>query len=148
MFCVFLDLKLIINMKKIFTISFLLASVNLLWASGRFDGHSDPLKVTFIKNPHKVHDLTYQAELRKSTAWNEFLAKNNNWSVVFNEENQMPHKAFGTPIPMAGPDALTRAERFLNTELSGFGIQQNQLVYRSTVNSGKKYDYVNWKQHY
>ncbi|MFM7054992.1 MAG: T9SS type A sorting domain-containing protein [Bacteroidota bacterium] len=135
-------------MKKIFTISFLLASVNLLWASGRFDGHSDPLKVTFIKNPHKVHDLTYQAELRKSTAWNEFLAKNNNWSVVFNEENQMPHKAFGTPIPMAGPDALTRAERFLNTELSGFGIQQNQLVYRSTVNSGKKYDYVNWKQHY
>lgn len=134
-------------MKKLLPILFVFIS-NLGFASGHVHGYDDPLKVTFIKNPHKSHDLAYQQQLRNNTAWNEFFARNGNWSVLFNEENQMPHKAFGSPIQMAGSDVKSRAERFLNTELSGFGIQQNQLVFRSTVTTGKKYDYVNWKQQY
>ncbi|MFM7080098.1 MAG: hypothetical protein ACKOYC_09965, partial [Bacteroidota bacterium] len=134
-------------MRKLLPILFVFVS-HLGFASGHFQGYNDPLKVTFIKNPHKVHDLAYQQQLRKGAAWNEFFARNSNWSVVFNEENQMPHKAFGTPIAITGSDAKSRAERFLNTELSVFGLQHSQMVYRSTVTSGKKYDYVNWKQHY
>jgi len=134
------------SMKK-FLLPVLVLFSSLAFSSGQIHNYDDPLKVTFIKNPHKTHDLAYQQQLRNTSAWQQFLARNGTWSVVFNEENQMPHKAFGAPMAVPGSDARSRAERFLNTELSGFNLRQDQLQFRS-VSSGKKYDYVNYKQTY
>ncbi|MGR6086633.1 MAG: T9SS type A sorting domain-containing protein [Arcticibacter sp.] len=134
-------------MKKIFTLSLCLFIANLTWASGRFDGHSDPLRVTFIKNPHKVHDLMYQQQLRNAASWQQFMSRNGSWNVVFNEESQMPHRAFGVPVLVNGASIRDKSDRFIGTELSVFGTRLENLDFRS-ISSSKKYDYVNYSQRY
>jgi Zn-dependent metalloprotease len=133
-------------MKRALHLVFLLISTTA-FASGHFAGHNDPLLVTFIKNKHKVHDLSYQQQLRAGESWQQFATKNGPWNVVFNEENQMPHKAFGSPRMLSGADIRAKSEQFLNTELSVFNVEFSNLKYRSTA-SGKKYDYVNFWQQY
>lgn len=133
-------------MKKALPFLLLLLTTSA-FASGHFAGHNDPLLVTFIKNKHKVHDLAYQQQLRAGESWQRFLIQNGSWNVVFNEENQMPHKAFGTPQVLNGADVRSKSDFFVASELSMFNVNPNNLQYRSTA-SGKKYDYVNYWQQY
>jgi Zn-dependent metalloprotease len=47
-------------------------------------------------------DESIQKELREGSVWQEFLSDNPNWFVMFDENNKMPHKAFGEPIQLNG----------------------------------------------
>ena len=33
--------------------------------------------------------------------WQGFMAQHPDWFVIFNESNQMPHRAFGAPIQIS-----------------------------------------------
>jgi len=47
-------------------------------------------------------DATVQEQLRNGTDWQSFLNSHPNWFVMFDENNKMPHRAFGEPIQLSG----------------------------------------------
>jgi Zn-dependent metalloprotease len=59
--------------------------------------HNDENEVRYI-NVDMQLDYEYQNFLRNSQAWQDFRTANLNWFVIFNERNQLPHRAFGSPI--------------------------------------------------
>lgn len=102
-------------------------------------------EVRFVKNNKWKPDAGYQEELRNKANWQSFIQANGTWYVMFNEENQRPYPAFGTPIQMAGADSRERAMNFITSKLTGFNIPVNELNFESVV-SGDDYDYVDYNQ--
>ena len=47
-------------------------------------------------------DATVQQQLREGSVWQAFLSNNPNWYVMFDENNKLPHKAFGEPKQLNG----------------------------------------------
>lgn len=101
----------------------------------------------YIKNNKKQPDISYQTELRHSAAWQHFLKSNGDWYVVFNEQNALPHKAFGKPIQVSGATLEEKALDFINNELSEFKIPVDGLQLQKAFGSDK-FDYVNFYQTY
>ena len=62
--------------------------------------HIDGNEIRYYKA--KPLDLIIQEDLRRGDFWQEFLNNNPNWFVMFDENNNMPHKAFGEPIQLNG----------------------------------------------
>ena len=58
--------------------------------------HHDDNEIRFVKNKQPL-DNQYQSYLRKMV-WSQFQSANSNWFVIFNEQNRLPHRAFGSPI--------------------------------------------------
>ena len=78
----------------------LLFSLSLVFALDLFaakHNHSDENEVRYIKEK-RVIDPHYQQLLRDGDLWQSFRANNGDWFVIFNEQNQLPHRAFGSPI--------------------------------------------------
>jgi len=48
-----------------------------------------------------------QLELIRTSEWQEFTKKNGNWSVMWNEIQTNPHRAFGKPIKIPGYSTIT-----------------------------------------
>ena len=82
-------------MKKV--ISLLLVSIISIGLFATKHNHTDENEVRFIKE-NTVLNPQYQQELRNSILWQNFRANNPDWFVIFNENNQLPHRAFGEPI--------------------------------------------------
>ncbi len=59
--------------------------------------HTDENEVRYVKKNVELNPQ-YQQQLRNAEMWQNFMAKNPDWFVIFNENNQMPHRAFGAPI--------------------------------------------------
>lgn len=59
--------------------------------------HADENEVRYVKKNVELNPQ-YQQQLRNTEMWQNFMAENPNWFVIFNENNQMPHRAFGAPI--------------------------------------------------
>ena len=59
--------------------------------------HVDKNEVRYINTEMEL-DLKYQEDLRNTKFWQDFIANNPSWFVVFNESNQLPHRAFGSPL--------------------------------------------------
>ncbi len=59
--------------------------------------HYDENEIRFVKDKKPLNDQ-YQSLLRSSSLWQQFQENNPNWFVIFNEQNQLPHRAFGSPI--------------------------------------------------
>ena len=59
--------------------------------------HTDENEVRYVKKNIELNPQ-YQQQLRNSEMWQNFMTENPNWFVIFNENNQMPHRAFGSPI--------------------------------------------------
>ena len=79
---------------------FLILAVLTVLTSNSFaskHNHTDENEVRFIKE-NTVLNPQYQQELRNSILWQDFRANNPDWFVIFNENNQLPHRAFGEPI--------------------------------------------------
>jgi len=127
------------------SIGFLLLSA-MAFASGGVKKNEDPLLKTFITNSKKTTDRTYQNHLRSLSAWTNFHKKHNSWMVVFNEGNQKPHRAVGTPVFTGGATTRAVAENFMASELNEFKIP-GEMEYVSTATSSK-YHYVNYIQKY
>ncbi len=116
--------------------------------SGNFSGGSDPLEKRYIKDNKVKPDVSYQAELRKSTAWQNFRkSNNNNWSVEFNESTQLPHRAYGEPIQASGNNPEAAAMNFINTNLNEWHLPVGDLKLQ-TVSTSSKYHNVIFYQTY
>ena len=61
--------------------------------------HSDENEVRYITGGMEL-DHQHQQLLREGNLWKNFRESYPNWFVIFNERNQMPHRAFGAPIPI------------------------------------------------
>jgi hypothetical protein len=93
--------------------------------------------VTYIKDPQRVPDAAWQAELRERTPWQQFIAAHPQWSVEFNEASGKPRRAFGPPIATAGNTPEERALHFIASALAPFGIPLNELVHLATLPTAK-----------
>ena len=82
-------------MKKSFLLSLL--SILFISLSATTHSHHDDNEIRFVKNKQPL-DNQYQDYLRKNTVWSQFQSANSNWYVIFNEQNRLPHRAFGSPI--------------------------------------------------
>ena len=71
--------------------------------------HIDENEVRYIKE-NMVLNLQYQELLRNSQLWQNFRTNHSDWFVIFNENNQLPHRAFGAPI------AVNDLQSFLSTQ--------------------------------
>ncbi len=106
----------------------------------------DPLEKTFIKDIKKRNDANLQYQLRQNESWKNFESKTSNWQVVFNEANQMPHRAAGPGIklPNVG-DGMAVLNYFANTYLSNYTIPLNEMSLRSST-SNEKHRFLHFKQ--
>ena len=81
----------------------ILSLILILFFSSAFatkHNHTDENEIRYYKaNPL---DATLQQQLREGSAWQSFLEEHPNWFVIFNENNKMPHRAFGEPITLTG----------------------------------------------
>ena len=62
--------------------------------------HTDENEVRYVKKSVELNPQ-YQQQLRNAEMWQNFMAENPNWFVIFNEKNQLPHRAFGSPIQIS-----------------------------------------------
>ncbi len=110
-------------MKKIITLLWLMLAGTLSYADLKLPN------ITYIQNTKRTTDNQYQAYLRKNnTAWKNFSEKHGSWYAVFNEENQMPMRAFGTPIAVGGQTPSQKAQAFIQNQLREFNIPLPDLV--------------------
>lgn len=134
--------------KNLFNTIFILFLASFYYssfASGGLESTYDKNEIRYIKNNKRMPDVEYQAELRNKSNWQNFIQQNGTWFVIFNEENALPHRAFGKPISVFGSDGKGRALDFLGNQLQGFNIPLSELKYVSTVRT-KNYEYVNFTQ--
>ena len=73
-------------------------STSLLYATKH--EHIDENEIRYFKA--SPLDVTIQQQLREGEVWQSFLSDNSNWFVMFDENNKLPHKAFGEPIQLNG----------------------------------------------
>ena len=71
--------------------------------------HFDENEVRYIKDKTPLNPQ-YQEFLRNNSLWQNFRAVYTDWFVIFNERNQLPHRAFGSPI------AVNDIKVFLNSQ--------------------------------
>ena len=83
----------IMKSKIIFII--LTISTSFLYATKH--NHTDENEVRYITKNVELNPQ-YQQQLRNAEIWQNFMAENPDWFVIFNENNQMPHRAFGAPL--------------------------------------------------
>lgn len=120
-------------------------AANIALASGDPHGNGQTPEVTFIKDTKRMPNVQYQLQLRESAPWANFLNAHPNWSVIFNEENQKPHRAFGAPIPSVGSTYQDKAMNFINDQLQDFTIPVADLNFTSSP-STSKHTWVNYNQ--
>jgi Secretion system C-terminal sorting domain/Fungalysin/Thermolysin Propeptide Motif len=94
-----------------------------------------------------VADVSKQATLRKSNAWQSFISTNGTWFVEFDETSGLPAKAYGKPISLPGATLVEKSNSFIAEQLGAFGVDKLTLTNYKEV-KGKKYTYINYKQYY
>ena len=80
-------------MKRIILLLISFISINLFAAK---HNHFDENEVRYIKQNYEL-EPQYQQLLRNGSLWQDFIANNDGWFVIFNERNRLPHRAFGAP---------------------------------------------------
>ena len=126
-----------------FVATFLMVS-SMSFAGGDVSYSKNKVEKTFHQ-AGRTPDISLQEELRNHHAWKNFLSHNGDWWVVFNEENRKPHRAYGTPISVAGSNAEQRAMNFILGHLSEFKIPVSELALTGKL-SNEKHDFVNYHQ--
>ena len=96
-------------MKK--TILFVFGSILSFTLVAAKHNHSDEHEVRYIKQNQQL-DPSYQAVLRNGSLWQDFFSNYPNWFVIFNENNQLPHRAFGEPIHVNDLESFLHANNF------------------------------------
>jgi hypothetical protein len=130
-------------MKYTFYLLFSLISLSIL-ANGDPQYYRDPLEVRLVQGVKK-YDLVYQQILRQQTNWQQFLGDHGTWYVHFNEENALPHRAYGQPIPVVGSTPEEQAVNFIVNHLGVFGINLDELS-APVVNTSAKHTWVTFSQ--
>jgi hypothetical protein len=98
-------------------------------AQSNLEMSHDPFEVRLSKVAPRQHNN--QQALRNQESWKQFSAAHAGWSVVFNEQNQQVHKAWGKAIDLSD-------EQFQNEVLETFGWNEFQLVEKPVIRTDKK----------
>lgn len=117
------------------------AASNIVANDTRYD-------VRYISNPKRPPDDGYQALLRQTTPWRNFVNAHTTWSVLFNEENQKPRIAYGAGIMVTGATVQERAMNFIHTYLLGYQVPLADISLYSITTHAEKYDHANFIQTY
>jgi Zn-dependent metalloprotease len=135
-------------MRKIYMLAAALLLSPFAFGSSGILHNEDALTKRFITNNKSKPDDAVQERLRASAEWKSFKQQHGDWWVQFNETNNKPHRAFGTPIqlPNLSPDA---AASFFLTNYAGAWIPSNvQLVSAGKFTENEKYYQPNFIQTY
>ena len=122
-------------MKKLFIFLLNLTIIFPLFSATHH--HSDENEVRYVSVNMEI-DPQYQQLLREGNLWSNFRNNNPNWFVIFNERNQMPHRAFGQPIP------VNNLRTFL--ELNDFVLPTG--IREVSVSKNEKHINKKYKQYY
>jgi Zn-dependent metalloprotease len=114
-------------------------SSSLLYATKH--NHSDKNEIRYF-NASPLN-IIKQQQLREGSLWQSFLSNNPNWFVMFDENNQLPHKAFGEPIQLNG-SSNADVLNFLST--TSFTLPSDLRIVSNTKND--KYINFNFNQFY
>lgn len=134
--------------KKITTMLFLGLLTLQAWSHGDIHHDNDPASVRFMDDSKRLPDLRYQSELRTNASWQQFLQKNGDWWVQFNETNAKPHRAFGTPVQIGiQGSAAAKAMYFLQQNAAAWLPASINLEFISSPTT-KKYVHANFIQKY
>lgn len=132
---------------KIFSTIFAVVFAAAAFAGGDVYHNQTRFEKTFVTNNKWMPDKTYQAELRNQPSWKSFLSRNGKWWVIFNEENQKPHRAYGQPVSTSGSTIEDRARNFIANELVDFHIPVTDLQLQG-ISENDKQKFVNFFQQY
>jgi hypothetical protein len=72
-------------------------------------------------------DLKKQIILTKGEAWQEFLAHYPNWTVIWNEGTETPHRAVGSPIQLTNTPNEEVTRRFILENPNLFKVDEKDL---------------------
>lgn len=108
---------------------------------------SESLEKTYITKAEVKYHAATQQRLQQSVEWRSFVQRHPGWMVHFNEHNQLPHRAYGSPIAVAGNTLAEKAARFLQQEYPKAFLQLNGFKKLNEVISSK-YQYLNYVQLY
>src|SRR5258706_8030408 len=133
-------------MRNFFTL-FIFIGIVFIATITKASWEHEPYNRTFVQNKKEQPNIVVQQHLRESEPWKNFSANHNQWRVVFDERNGMPHRVYGNGFYLSGNDATNRARNFISSELSDFGVSNDQLLFRKSFSS-KKYKYVDFYQQY
>ena len=109
------------------------------------DGNcSDEYAVRYIKDKKPI-DANFQKTLRDQSLWQNFLQDHPKWYVIFNENNLLPHRAFGTPVQLS--NGISVADRVLNF-LSDHNFTLPNDLRLENVKKNDKHINVHFKQYH
>ncbi len=117
----------------------------LFSAQANDHNHTHDGDVRFLPKGYVPYQAQYQAELRSTQNWQNFLAKNGIWYVQFNENNGLPHHAFGKPIQVMGAGYQSAAESFLQTVAADLEVDIHDLRF-SHITGNQDYQKVYFDQ--
>ena len=84
----------------------------------------DKNEVRYISGKRELN-TQYQEYLRNQSLWQDYLSTNGDWYVIFNENNQLPHRAFGNPILLN--NGISTTDKVLNFLTTNNFILPNDL---------------------
>ncbi|MBE50099.1 MAG: hypothetical protein CMP51_00115 [Flavobacteriales bacterium] len=105
----------------------------------------DEYEIRYINESIHLNEAT-QYNLRNTSSWIEFANNNPNWYVYFNEYNQKPHRAFGSPIENSvSLDIEASSMNYINNDLSVFSLSTVQLS-EPYITTNVKYNSISYSQ--
>ncbi|MDA0973028.1 MAG: hypothetical protein O2867_04755 [Bacteroidetes bacterium] len=116
-------------------LSFLLTA---MWSLAQLQ-QNDPYDVRFLEKGYGELDATFQKNLRSAAAWSSFDAAHPGWMVRFNEDSQLPSRAFGPGVQVNGTEPIERAYNFLESEAAAFVPDFEELQWVTTTDNGKSH---------
>ena len=109
------------------------------------DGNcSDEYAVRYIKDKKPI-DANFQKTLRDQSLWQNFLQDHPKWYVIFNENNLLPHRAFGTPVQLS--NGISVGDRVLNF-LSDHNFTLPNDLRLENIKKNDKHINVHFKQYH
>ena len=106
--------------------------------------HHDHQEVRYINNKQPLNPVLQEA-LRKQDLWQRFIQNHSDWFVIFNENNYLPHRAFGSPIPLSnGVTTEDKVLNFLNT--NNFSLPADLRF--NGISKNNKHINIDFKQYY
>ena len=124
-------------MRNFILFVFMLFAVNVVATT---HSHFDENEVRYITTSQEL-DAQFQHQLRNQSLWTDFLSINNNWFVIFNEKNQLPHRAFGEPISLSNTGDLLS---FLSS--NNFTLPSDLRI--GVTSKNDKYINISYTQYY
>ncbi len=101
----------------------------------------------------KIFNYELQNELSNSEVWIDFVSKNDQWNVIWNELTNTPRRAFGKGIPIEGfasinsLNIIDAAKKFINMHESLLNVRLSEIKFVRFDHILNRW-YVTFQQYY